>query len=164
MKRLSLKALGAILILSLLCARAVYAQPTEETLCEPHEEVYFSCPVKKKIVSVCASGNVSPDNGYVEYRIGNSEHIDFQYPDKPYPPGRHFSISDITGGNLNIVHLKFRSGGYDYVVYQGDVSGVYVKKNGKTVANLTCDAGIYQTLSPRAMRGIKTTPPVDGVD
>lgn len=154
----------ALLFLSLIGARNCYARSEEETMCSSFEEVYFSCPVKNKIVSVCASGNVSPENGYVQYRIGHPGHVEFQYPSAPVVPKNRFSISDIFGGNLNIVHLKFKSGKYDYVIYQGDVSGVYVKKNGKTVANLTCGAGDYKTISPRAKRGIETVPPVDDID
>lgn len=154
----------ALFLLSLFGVRNCYAQSEEKTMCSSFEEVYFSCPVKNKIVSVCASGNVSPENGYVQYRIGRPGHVEFQYPSTPVVPKNRFSISDIFGGNLNIVHLKFKSGKYDYVIYQGDVSGVYVKKNGKRVVNLTCDAGDYQTISPRAKRGIETVPPVDDID
>ena len=164
MKKLTVEKCSALFVILLMSIGVTYAQSSEETLCDSHEEIYFSCPIKNKIVSVCASGNISPNNGYVEYRIGKRGNIDFQYPEKSYPPLGRFSISDITGGNLNLVHLKFKSGGYDYVVYQGDVSGVYVKKKGKTVGNLICDAGNYQSINPRAMRGIKTTPPTDGVD
>lgn len=141
-----------------------YARSEEVTLCSKSEEVYFSCSTKNKIVSVCALGNVSPENGYVQYRIGYPGNVEFQYPATPVVPKNRFSISDIFGGNLNIVHLKFRSGKYDYVIYQGDVSGVYVRKNGKTVANLVCGDGDYKTISPRAMRGIETVSPIDDID
>lgn len=41
----------------------VSAEAEERTLCQPHEEVYFSCETEGKVISVCASGNISPDNG-----------------------------------------------------------------------------------------------------
>lgn len=37
-------------------------------------------------------------------------------------------MSDISIGSLNFVQVKFRVGTYDYVIYQGSPSGVYVKK------------------------------------
>lgn len=147
---------------TLLAPKFLHAE--ELTMCQPHEEVYFSCPVKNKTVSVCASGNISPNNGYVQYRIGRPDKVELEYPKLPYPPASNFTISDIAGGNLNLIHLKFKSGLFNYIIYSGDVSGVYVKKNGKTIANLTCNDGVYQKLSPRALRGIKTVDPVDGVD
>jgi hypothetical protein len=120
------------------------AEADETTLCQPHEEVYFSCPVAGKVLSVCASGNISPDNGYVQYRFGRIGKIEFEYPDKPYPPRKLFSISDISGGNLSFTHLKFDSGKYHYVLYQGDPSGIYIKRGGKVISNRTCDPGTYQ--------------------
>lgn len=147
-----------------LYMRPALAQSGEKTLCASFEDIYFSCPVKDRVISVCASGNVSPENGYVQYKIGQPGHVEFQYPGAPVVPKNRFSISDIFGGNLNIVHLKFKSGKYNYVIYQGDVGGVYVKKNGKTVANLTCGAGDYKTIGPGVKRGIETVPPVDDID
>jgi hypothetical protein len=140
------------------------AQADEMTLCHQHEEIYFSCSTGNKIVSLCASGNISPSNGYVQYRFGTPDHIELEFPSEPNPPRKSFSISDISGGNLNFVHVRFKSGGYDYVIYQGFPSGVYVKKNGKAVLNSTCTAGVYQQLSQRAYRGIRTTAPIDDVD
>lgn len=164
MSVLSKKAALSMTAMLFLGLQNCYAQSEEKDLCAPFEEIYFSCPVGHKVISVCASGNISPENGYVQYRIGRPGRVEFQYPKMPDPPRRNFAISDISGGNLNIVHLKFKSGSYNYVLYQGNVSGVYVKENGKIVANLMCGSGGYKTISPRAMRGIDTVPPVDGVD
>jgi hypothetical protein len=136
----------------------------EETMCYPHEEIYFSCAVGSKIVSVCASGNISPKNGYVKYRFGRPDKPELEYPTESVPPKDQFSISDFSGGSVNSIHLKFRSGGYIYVVYESATSGVYVIKNGKTVVNLLCDRGHYRQISPRAMRGIKTVEPDDNDD
>ena len=154
-----------LILLCFLPSATVFAvQNEEKTLCAPHEEIYFSCHAGKKIISVCASGNISPNNGYVQYRIGIPGSVELEYPDMPKSPKGHFSLSNISGGNLNIEHLKFNSGKYNYVVYDGDISGVYVRKNGKTLANLQCEAGIYQHFSPKISRGITTVDPMDGVD
>jgi roadblock/LC7 domain-containing protein len=120
--------------------------------------------VGKKIVSVCASGNISPDQGYVQYRIGLPGKPEMENPAKPYPPKNRFSLSEMDGGSLNSVHLKFNSAGYNYVVYQSATSGVYVKKNGKTIANLTCGDSSYQQISPKARRGIQLVDPEDNID
>ncbi|NTX26553.1 hypothetical protein HT746_05275 [Burkholderia pyrrocinia] len=140
------------------------AHAVEITLCQSHEEIYFSCSLGGKIISLCASGNVSPNNGYVQYRYGVLDHIEIQFPNKPYPPNARFEISDISAGNLNYVHIKFKSGKYDYVIYQGSPSGVYIKKRGNLISNKICEQGEYRQLNQRIFRGIKTGPPVDGVD
>lgn len=138
--------------------------PTEETMCYPHEEIYFSCAVDKKIISICASGNISPENGYVKYRFGRPGKPELEFPKQSVPPMGKFSISDFYGGNINSVHLKFKSGEYTYVVYQSATSGVYITKNGRTVRNLLCDRGHYRQISPRAKRGIETVAPDDNDD
>lgn len=140
------------------------AYADEVTLCQSHEEVYFSCPTEGKVISVCASGNISPDNGYVQYRFGTPDRIELQSPGKPYPPRNRFSMSEISEGNINFTHLKFKCGKYDYVVYQGFPSGIYIKKGGKLVSNRICEHGSYQKISPRALRGIETVAPIDGID
>jgi hypothetical protein len=138
--------------------------PIEETMCYPHEEIYFSCPIGRKIVSVCAAGNISPKNGYVQYRFGRPGKPELEFPAEPGPPMERFSITDFLGGSVNSTHLKFNSSGYDYVIYQSATIGVYVKKNGRTVVNLSCGDGYYQQISPRAMRGIRTVEPDDNDD
>jgi len=145
-----------------LCGLNAYAD--EATLCKAHEEVYFSCTSEKKIISLCASGNISPDNGYVQYRFGMADHIELEFPKRPYPPRNRFTISDISEGNLNFTHIKFNSGKFNYVVFQGFPSGIYIKKSGKLLSSRFCDKGIYQSVSPRAFRGIETVAPVDEID
>lgn len=140
------------------------AHADETTLCQPHEEIYFSCPAGNKIISLCASGNISPNNGYVQYRFGTLDRLELQFPNKPNPPKSRFLISDISEGNANYVHVKFKSGEYNYVIYQGVSNGLYIKKNGRLISNLICGQGIYQQLSQRAYRGILTAQPVDGID
>lgn len=136
----------------------------EITLCQRHEEVYFSCPIDGKVVSLCASGNISPDNGYVQYRYGVPGHVELQFPEKPNPPKNLFGIGDISVGNLNFTHIKFMIGAYGYVIYQGSPSGIYVKKRGSLVSNHMCTPGIYQQINQRVFRGLVTNSPVDGVD
>ena len=102
--------------------------------------------------------------GSGEYRFGTPGYVEFEFPDKPYPPRERFSISDISGGSLNFVHIKFKSGEYDYVIYHGSLSGLYVKKKQQTISKFICEPGIYQRINRRVYRGVRTVPPVVGVD
>lgn len=153
-----------LISLSSMTGIGVSAIADEATLCQSHEEIYFSCWSGSKIISLCASGNISAEDGYVQYRFGTPDQIELQYPEKPYPPTNNFLISDISVGNLSYTHVKFNSGKYNYVIYQGFPGGLYIKKKGRLVLNRTCGEGIYQQLSQRAYRGIRTAPPALGVD
>ncbi|MFC0577638.1 hypothetical protein [Paraburkholderia solisilvae] len=159
-----MKMMSHCAIFAILIGLAAGVNAEEATLCQSHEEIYFSCASENKIISLCASGNVSPENGYVQYRFGTPDRIELQFPDAPYSPSNRFLISDIVGGNLNFTHIKFKIDGYDYVIYQGFPSGLYVKKGGGFVKNLVCEPGVYQQLNRRVYRGIKTVPPVDDID
>ncbi|WP_157874729.1 hypothetical protein [Paraburkholderia atlantica] len=153
-----------VIIIAGLMLFSIDVKADEITLCYPHEEVYFSCPTDGKIMSVCASGNISPDNGYVQYRFGKMDKIEMEFPKNPFSPRKWFSLSDIHEGNVSFTHLKFMSGRYQYVLYQGFPSGIYIKRGGKTISNHICDDGAYQPINSRVFRGIKTVEPVDGID
>jgi hypothetical protein len=58
------------------------AYEDDATLCTSYEEVYLSCHSRGKIISLCASGNILPDNGYVQYRFGTTEQTEFEFPKK----------------------------------------------------------------------------------
>jgi hypothetical protein len=135
------------------------------TLFRENEEVYFSCETDgKKIISLCAAGNISPQNGYVKYRFGRLGRVEFVYPDFSDSPEGRFLISDIAEGNANFTHVKFRVDGCDYVIYDGFPGGLYVRKNGKEVANFVCNPASTYRLNTRAFRGIGTVNPVDSID
>lgn len=144
--------------ISMVCAAAF---SEETTLCHDFEEIYFSCHVGRKIISVCAVGNISPINGYVKYRFGDMNKVELNYPHGPYTPERHFSIAEVNEGSYKLTHLRFRSGAYNYVIYDGPSSGLYIKKGGKMILNLICESGDYSWLSPRVFHGIPSMPPGD---
>ncbi|MGF7187547.1 hypothetical protein JOE11_000574 [Robbsia andropogonis] len=131
-----------------------------QTLCEDEEEIYFSCIIKDKIMSICAAENIAPDKGYVQYRYGRPENVEMRFPKTLVAPLGKFSISDIVLGNISFVHLKFKSGAYDYVLFEGSADGIYINRGRKNVLTMRCDSGgEYTMLSPSAYRGIPTVEP-----
>src|ERR1700741_4134038 len=52
------------------------------SLCAKDERIIFSCPIKRpaKIVSVCASKDLTSDRGYIQYRFGLPEKVELEYP------------------------------------------------------------------------------------
>lgn len=58
----------------------VYAEPVA-THCTDNELTLFSCSLKKsKTVSVCASKDLSPKSGYLQYRFGKLGKIEITIP------------------------------------------------------------------------------------
>ncbi|MEK6425318.1 MAG: hypothetical protein V4801_37555 [Burkholderia gladioli] len=143
---------------------SVAAHADEGALCHQGEDVYFGCEAGGKYISICAAGNSSPDRGYVQYRFGSPNKIELKYPKRRTPPGRMFELSHIYGGNLNFLHIKFKSGHFNYVVYRGFPSGVYVLKDGRLISNIACERGVSGGVNKHIFRGLITVPPVREID
>jgi hypothetical protein len=114
--------------------------------CTGQEQVVFSCSVGKKIVSVCASKDISPTNGYLQYRFGKPNAPELVFPDSTKSPLPRSGIQARTlmfsGGGGS--YLRFINGKYNYIVYTaigkgwGTKDGVWVEKDGKPIADLRC--------------------------
>jgi hypothetical protein len=124
------------------CAISAYAAPGT-SLCAKDEQVAFSCHVGAKIASLCASPDLSPDQGWVQYRFGKKGAVELTYPAVKEHPRKYFrwGVNGYSGGGTD--YFRFSNGGYDYVVYSGfgkgwTKEGVAVEKDGKRVASLVC--------------------------
>src|SRR5262249_41106627 len=107
----------ALVPISLACltVRSVLAA---NTLCGVHEQTVFSCSLGKNIVAVCASDDLSPTRGYVQYRFGPKDSTPFSLPASAQPSSRG-SIRARTlmfaGGGGG--YIRFLNGRYRYIVY-----------------------------------------------
>ncbi|WMJ08867.1 hypothetical protein [Nitrosomonas sp. sh817] len=114
--------------------------------CQPHEQIIFSCSLGKKTVSVCASKDLSADNGYLQYRFGQPGRIELNLPALPqsapvnqFVQARSLMFSGGGGG-----YLRFISEPYHYIVYSaigkgwGPKDGVAVEKSGRLMAYHEC--------------------------
>lgn len=121
--------------------------------CTDQEKTVFSCNVGKKIVSVCASKDLSPTAGSIQYRFGPAGNPEIKLPD----PAAH-PASSAKGGTLMYsggggAFMRFTKGEYHYVVYTGfgkgwEKEGVVVDKSGKLVANFACKGDAASELGP----------------
>ncbi|MDB5807228.1 MAG: hypothetical protein JWN73_4550 [Betaproteobacteria bacterium] len=125
---------------ALACMAAAHAAP-RETLCAKEEQVAFSCHVKGKIVSLCASADLSAAGGAVQYRYGRKNALELAYPAAAQDPRKVFSwgVAGYSGGGAD--YFRFANGGFGYTVYSGLgrgwlKEGVTVEKDGKRVASL----------------------------
>ncbi|ATQ42319.1 hypothetical protein [Caulobacter mirabilis] len=124
-------------------------------LCSPGEEPVLSCPVEGgKVLSLCATGAGGPAAGLkLQYRFGRPGKPELVYPDRPASAkGRFFlSTTPFSGGGEE--RVRFRSGPYDYLVFQRDIAGAWnedgtrdhyqdegvaVEKDGKVVGVRLC--------------------------
>lgn len=142
-----------ILAISVMAATQLQAADAPKSLCQADEDIVFACSTGKKLISVCASQNLSAADGYVQYRFGNEGNIEMSVPESKAHPSK-FS----TGGSLMYsggggAYMRFNNGGYGYVVYSGmgkgwDKQGVAVEKDGKLLTNILCKNTSIETIGP----------------
>lgn len=114
--------------------------------CSEQEQTVFSCSLGEKIVSVCASKDISATGGYLQYRFGKLNAPELIFPASSESSSRRLDIQARTlmfaGGGGG--YLRFINGNYHYIVYTaigkgwGTKDGVSVEKDGKLIANLKC--------------------------
>ncbi len=89
------------------------------TLCAKDERVIFSCPVKRpaKIVSVCASKDLTSDHGYLQYRFGLPGKIELEYPKDRQGTQQKFKYSHYFRAQFDLTEIGFTIDGYEYSVF-----------------------------------------------
>ena len=116
-----------------------------DTHCSGQEANVFSCTTGKKIISVCASKDLSRSSGDLQYRFGPKGAPEIQVPEArehPEPSVKSGTLAFSGGGGA---WLRFIKGEYGYVVYTatgkdwGAKEGVAVEKGDKLVANIKCN-------------------------
>jgi hypothetical protein len=133
--------------LMLLLSSVMISMPaySSKSLCSKNEQIVFSCSLGKKTLSVCASSNISPTSGYLQYRLGKKNKAEIAFPDSSKIADRKLiqarTLMFAGGGGA---YLRFINGSFNYVVFTaigrgwGTKDGVSVLKNGKPIANLMC--------------------------
>jgi hypothetical protein len=127
-----------------LSTSAFSVSASVQSLCAQQEEIVFSCKIDKKLVSVCASKEISPTGGFIQYRFGKKDAAELLFP-KGDLSQRHVKAKSLPLVGGGIAYLRFSNGQFDYVVYQamsrdlGTRDGVAVLKAGKLARNISCD-------------------------
>ena len=120
-----------ILWVVILCALfvTVPATPVSQlqagSLCQRDEKVVFSCTVSKaaKIVSLCASKQLTKEQGYLQYRFGLPDKIELEYPKQRGRPQDAFEYSHYFRAQFDQTEISFSLNGYEYSVvddYNGE--------------------------------------------
>ena len=129
-------------------------------LCSLKESVVFSCSTGTKMVSVCASPDLSPKKGTVSYRFGTPRvGLEMNITESVSPGSRTlYGQTDAFAGGGG-AWLRFTKDAHDYVVYTGigkwgkggaiaEKAGVSVSKNGKRIAVVRCKSKEQSELGP----------------
>lgn len=127
------KAGNVVLVAAALFAPVALAQ---SNLCSKDEVTVWSCSTKAKVYSLCASRDLSPSSGYLQYRAGKGAKAEFAFPDPPQPPRGHFLLRLAPRG----ASLSFKNGDYDYWIYEplAGSTTIDVLKAGKPIGTVTC--------------------------
>lgn len=117
-----------------------------ENLCDAGERVYFTCKTNQKIISLCASPNLSSSNGSLRYLFGKDrQHIELTFPNKPRMPKYDFTELRESSAHAGTQALGFKIGKYSYGIfatrsaYGFNGSGLTIGASGKRIALLSCD-------------------------
>jgi hypothetical protein len=142
---------AVLLVLSTAIASPAAAASSQ---CAPPERTLFSCDTGRKVVSVCASPELTTDRGWVQYRFGSLGAPELAYPatDSDWRRATRGGVLSFSGGGG--AWLAFARGAYRYVVYTaigkgwGEKAGVEVQKDGKRLAALRCEDREISELGP----------------
>jgi hypothetical protein len=151
------------------------AAPAQASHCTPAETVVFSCATGSRIASVCASRQVSPTAGYVQYRFGKpGDPLEMSLPEGQVHPRKAAYGEAVPFAGGGGAWMRFRNGPTGYVVYSGigkwgpggataEKAGVAVEKNGKRTATVKCVGKAVGELGPDwfGKAGIERNPKED---
>jgi hypothetical protein len=130
-----------LIALALLACRA----DTAPSLCSTSEQVVFSCPLARKLVSLCARQGEGHAIVSLTYRIGRpGRPPELVYPPGPAAPAAHFQGSSLMYSGGGGAFIRFDRTGYTYTVFTaigrgwGQKEGVVVDSAGKRRVYLPC--------------------------
>ena len=130
MKRLPVLFLAA----ALPCTTSALAEPS---LCSPNEVTEWSCSAKGEVHSLCASRDLGPTTGYLQYRARTREGVVSVFPDPARHPEGLFRLRLAPRG----ASLRFAIGDREYWIHEplmGSTS-IQVLEAGRSTGVVTCD-------------------------
>ena len=94
------------------------AQPSV-SLCSKTEKILFSCLVKPnyKIVSLCASTQLTKIEGYLQYRFGTPAKVELEYPKQRADSQKAFEYNHYFRAQVDLTEISFSIDGYDYTLF-----------------------------------------------
>jgi hypothetical protein len=113
--------------------------------CNVEETIVFSCPVKgQKIVSVCASNDLTATTGSLIYRFGKKNQIEKTLPDRAEAWRSTVRLGNVMYAGGGGFYVGFKSNEYTYVAYSavgrgwGTKDGLMVMKGEEELSVYRC--------------------------
>ena len=113
------------------------------SLCDAEQTAIFSCKIRGRIASLCASRDLGPGKGVMAYRFGKPGAIELAYPEPGTAPSKAFTAAVVDRGD----YVRFVRNGTSYKLYslvlqgRSPFAGIRIEENGRKVADLRCDRG-----------------------
>ena len=95
------------------------ASSEARTLCAADERVIFSCALRQpaKIVSVCASKDLTSEKGYLQYRFGMPGKVELEFPQDRTRTQQQFEYSHYFRARVDMTEINFTVNGVSYSVF-----------------------------------------------
>lgn len=106
--------------IAVMLALASFSAGAAPTLCQSPEVVAFSCEVGRshKIVSLCASADISAERGSLTYRFGLPSHIELEFPRMgTKSSAKQFRYAHYFRYQTDRTEVTFNLGEYSYAVF-----------------------------------------------
>jgi hypothetical protein len=94
-------------------------KPPARTLCATDERVIFSCVLRQpaKVLSVCASKDLTNEKGYLQYRFGMPGKVELEFPQDHANTQQQFEYSHYFRARVDMTEINFTVNGVSYSVF-----------------------------------------------
>lgn len=141
---------ATLVVVLLLLSSCVHALEFEEpTLCRLNERTFFSCKIRQKTLSICASPADQPVVA-LEYRYGAARKIEMTYVATRANKNRFYAyVAPVSPGAL-VSQVWFDRGAFRYLVSQcvgGNCpkkGGLIVYRKNKPIRSAPCEGGFHE--------------------
>lgn len=127
----------------LASAQQAHAADRRPSLCNHAEVAIFSCNLGSKIVSLCASPDLTETTGTMSYRFGRNGAVELEHPAKPIHPKTAFTAGVDSSERGDFV--RFSRGEFTYTIYalvglreRSEEDGLLITRDTKVLRNLKC--------------------------
>jgi hypothetical protein len=97
------------------------------SLCAKTEQIVFSCltkragksvaPARPKLVSLCASRDLSKERGYLQYRYGLPGKVELEFPRSRTNTQQKFQYTRYLRYQVDLTEISFEIDGYQYQIF-----------------------------------------------
>jgi hypothetical protein len=107
------------LVFAVFASSAQAMVPEPGALCKPEEEALFSCRLEtsNKLISLCASPGVSQGKGYIQYRAGDFDRLEEEFPNRREEYSNLFNYVRVFPVGSEKISLSFVNNGSVYELY-----------------------------------------------